>query len=354
MKTCIILLSHANNEEKEKILNECILSLKNLNLPIILVSHAPISERNQELCDYSLYEKNNIIFKETDFFDYELPITEANFNYQYFFGGISTRTYLQKKTYNGSVINLVTNGVNIANSLGFDYGLFWEFDFILQEKSKKFVKLLLNKVKTNNHDCFYIPCTISGINTTYSIPQIFPIKKLIEYNSKIITNPKDFIDVTKFQICEEWLFNFYKTLSNPLSISFDEYFLHFSDMKDNLSSSGSENPLFWGVNSGVFINKKDKSNWIYSIMNGSVFTLQYTCKVYFEDSEIGSYINNVYPGAWYYNQISKTIINEILNSDKCLDVYEEISYNDVTEIFEYKINKENLESISKGKVFFYL
>jgi hypothetical protein len=354
MNTCIILLSYANNEEKEKILNECILSLKDLNLPIILVSHAPISERNQQLCDYSLYEKNNILFKETDFFDYELPLTEANFNSQFFFGGISIRTYLQKKTYNGSVLNLVTNGINIANNLGFEYGLFWEFDFVLQEKSKEFVKSLLNKIEINNHDCFFIPCTISGINTTYSIPQFFPIKKLIEYNSKIITTPKDFIEVTKFQICEEWLYNFYKTLSNPLSISFDEYFLHFSDMKDNLSSSGSDNPLFWGLNSGVFIDKNDKTNWICSMYNDTSFTIQYICKIHFEDNEIHSYVNNIFPNSWYYNFIPKNITNEILNSDKFLEVYEEISYNDVTEIFQYKINKKNLDSISKGKVFFHL
>ena len=75
-KTSIILLSHANTSEKENILHDCILSLKKLELPIILVSHCSISERNQNLCDYSLYEKNNILFNETDFFDYELPITE--------------------------------------------------------------------------------------------------------------------------------------------------------------------------------------------------------------------------------------------------------------------------------------
>jgi hypothetical protein len=354
MKSCIILLSHANNKEKEKILNECILSLKDLNLPIILVSHAPISERNQQLCDYSLYEKNNILFKETDFFEYELPLTESNFNVQYFFGGISTRTYLQKKTYNGSVLNLVTNGINIANSLGFDYGLFWEFDFILQEKSKEFLKSLLHDIETKNYDCFYIPCAISGIKTTYSIPQIFPIKKLVEYNSKLITNTKEFIEVTKFQICEEWLYNFYKTLSNPLSIPFDEYFLHFPDMVDNLSSSDSSNPLFNGLNSGIFIDKNDKTNWIFSVYNDTSFTIKYTCNLIFDGNEIQTYMNDVYPNSWYYNAIPKDIINEILNYDKFLEVYEIISYNDVTEIFQYKINKDNLESISKAKVFFYL
>lgn len=352
--TCILISSHANTEEKERILNNCILSLKHLNLPIILTSHSPISERNQKLCDYSLYEKNNYLFKETDFYNYKLPITEANFNSQYFFGGVSTRSYVQKKSYNASALNLLINGTNLANSLGFEYGLLWEFDFILNNDSTKTILSLLDKMVINSHDCFYIPCSISGINTTYSIPQIFPIKKLLEYNSKIITTPKEFIDVTKFQLCEEWLYNFYKTLSNPLSIPFDEYFVYFPDMVDNLSSSDSSNPLFNGLNSGIFIDKNDKTNWIFSVYNDTSFTIKYTCNLIFDGNEIQTYMNDVYPNSWYYNAIPKDIINKILNYDKFLEVYEVISYNDVTEIFQYKINKDNLESISKAKVFFYL
>jgi len=354
MNTCIIVLSYANNEEKEKILNDCIISLKKLKLPIILVSHAPISDNNQQLCDYSLYEKNNGIFKETDFFDYELPITEANFNVQFFFGGISTRTYIQKKTYNASALNLLINGTNLANSLGFEHGLILEFDFILHDKSSDTILSLLEKMEKNNYDCFYIPCTISGINSTYSIPQILPIKKFVEYNSKIITTPKDFIDITKFQICEEWLFNFYKTLPKPLSISYDEYPTYFPDMVDNLSSSGLSNPLFNGINSGVFIDKNNRTNWIFSIYNDTVFTINYTCNLLFDGNEIQTFTNEIHPKSWYYNYLPKNISEEIINSDKFLSVYEKISYNDIEEIYEYKIHKDNLDSISKAKVFFNL
>ena len=338
MNSCILISSYANTIEKEEILNNCILSLKHLNLPIILTSHSPISERNQQLCDYSLYEKNNYLFKETDFFNYKLPITEANFNRQYFFGGVSTRSYIQKKSYNASALNLLINGVNLANSLGFEYVLLWEFDFILSSESTNVILNLLGTMDKNNHDCFYIPCAISGINTVYSIPHIFPIKKLLEYNSKIITNPKEFIDITKFQICEEWMYNFYKTLSNPLSIPYEDYFLHFPGTVDNLSSSEVSNPLFGGLNSGVFIDKNDKSNWVLSIYNDTVFIIKYTCNLFFDGNLIQTYVNDVYPNSWYYNAISRTISEEIINSEKFMEVYEEISYNDISEIYEYKIN----------------
>jgi hypothetical protein len=125
-------------------------------------------------------------------------------------------------------------------------------------------------------------------------------------------------------------------------------------MVGNISSSGASNPLFSGLNLGIFINKNDKTNWIFSVYNDTIFTIKYTCKLFFDGNEIQTYINDVHPNTWYYNTIPKNITDEIINSDKFLRVYEEISYNDINEIYEYKINKDNLNSISKTKVFFYL
>ena len=98
MKTCIILLSHADDDQNEEILNQSILSILKLNLPIILVSHATISKRNQELCDFCFFDSNNILFKESDFFNYDLPIDEENLNIECVFGEIKTKIYLRKKT----------------------------------------------------------------------------------------------------------------------------------------------------------------------------------------------------------------------------------------------------------------
>ena len=51
-KTCIILFSHADTEKKEQLLTESILGLKELKLPIILISHSKIPPAVQELVDY--------------------------------------------------------------------------------------------------------------------------------------------------------------------------------------------------------------------------------------------------------------------------------------------------------------
>lgn len=353
MKTCIILLSHADTEEKEEILYECILSIKKLHLPIILVSHAIISQRNQELCDYFLMDSNNVLYKDSDFFNYELPFDSEYPRYECDFGGIKTKKYLLKKNYQAAVINSITSGVNMANFLGYDYALLWEYDFILNEKSLKNILLLIDKVEIYNYDCVIIKCKIYNKLSVYSVPQIFPVKKLLDYNSKIITTPKEYIDATKFYFCEQWLYQFYDKLNKKFEIDYNNYNFYFPDIQRNLSSSNNANPCFSQLVTGVFIDENDKTNWIYGICNKSNFIINYTCKIIFENIEVYFYSQPMIPNSWFYNKISKTIINEIFKSSKFLLVLEEISYNNNHETFEYKIDNYNFKTFSKINSFVY-
>ena len=351
MKSCIILLSHADDTQSEEILYESIISILTLNLPIILVSHAPISKRNQELCDFCFFDSNNILFKESDFFSFDLPINEESLNYESIFGQIKTKNYLRKKTYQGAVINLITSGLHIANALGYEYGLLWEYDFILNEKSKNNLLLVMDDLQKDKYDCFFIFSKIYNKHSVYPVPQVFPIKKLLEYNAKIITTPKDYVEITKLDCCEEWLYKFYKKLNKPLIIDYNKYHSYFPDLAKNLSSAPTQNPCFSHLTSGVFIDRNDKTNWIYGICNASNFTFKYTCKIIFQNKEVYFYSKDIFPQDWFYNTISKSITNEILTTDNYLEVVEEITYKDTNEIFQYKIDNDNFETISKVKSF---
>jgi hypothetical protein len=355
MKTCIILFSHADTKSKEEILNKTLVSLEKLDLPIILVSHTPISVENQEKCDHVIFEKNNLLLKETDFFADDLPLTEANFNTQYFFGGISTRCYIHKKTYAASVVNLYINGFSLANHLGFDYGLLWEYDFGLDDKTSDVVKRILGEVIETPYDGFFVPCQISGINSIQAVPAIFPVKDFYDYiPKKVIQTPKEYMDSINMMLPEEWVYHFYKTLDNPKIYSFAEYYNLVNIELSNQVSSGVENPLFYGLNSGIFIDKNDKSNWICSVYNASPKMINYSYDLIFKGEKIDSYSETISPDFWRYNFIPKYISNEILNSDVFLEVHEHIRYDNYDETYEYKINKNNVDSISKGKVFFIL
>ena len=353
-KNCVVLFSHADTSEKERILLESVLKLKKLDLPIILVSHSKIPPEIQDLVDYSLYEKNNLVLKETDFFNEDLPITEANYNTQYFFSGISTRCYVHKKSYGPAVINLYINGFNIAKYLGFDYAILWEYDYQLNEISRERLSEFLVQVNETNTDGFFIPCRIAGVPCVTAVPAIIPVNKFVEYiGHNIIETPKDYIDVTNFQVCEEWIYTFLKTLKNPFILPFEDYLTTFSDLGCNLVSSGAGNAGFGGLNSGVFIHKENKKKWIYSLFNDSSAEIRIRVVLKYRESIILNMEKNFGTRCWYYIPISEEISNQILDFGGDLEVFEEVQCKDEKEIYEYKINRNNIDSVSKGKVFFY-
>lgn len=354
MKNCIVLFSNADTSDKKELLCKTLDSLEILKLPIILATHSSVSEEIQNKCDYVVYDKKNLIFDETDFFNENLPLTEANFNTQYFFGGISTRCYLHKKTYAPAVINLYINSFRLAHTLGFDYALLWEYDFELTTKTSDFIKQTFIDVNSQYHDGFFIPCQISGINSIHAVPSIIPVEKFNSFlPNKILSEPVDYVKEINLMICEEWMFHFFLTLKDTKTLSYDEYERLVDLSLSNQVSSKTTNPLFWGLNSGIFIDKNDKSKWIFSIYNASNKTIDYDIKLYFDDYEIFIYHEqNVCENFWSYNFIPDDIIKTILSSEKYLSVIETVKYDSTIECFEYKIDKNNLSSVSKAKVFF--
>jgi len=354
-KTCIILFSHADSIEKESILEKTLLSLKMLNLPIILVSHAPVSLENQKKCDHVIYEKNNLLLKETDFFNENLPLTEANFNTQFFFGGISTRCYLHKKTYGPAVTNLYINGFSLANTLGYDFGLLWEYDYLLDEFTSNNVKNIIFDICKNNNDGFFIPCKISGVPSITAVPAILPIKKFVEFlPKKIIESSKEYIESTNLMICEEWIYSFVKSLSNPKLLAFEDYYTMFTEFNNNLVSSGVDNPLFGGLNSGLFIDKNDRKNWILSVYNSSKSIISINIDASLDNETPINLSGVFYPEMWKYVVIPQHISEKVLEHGSILNVIETVSINDVDEIYEYVVSSSNIDSISKGKLFFYI
>jgi hypothetical protein len=353
-KTCIVLFSHADSPEKEKILGNTLDSLRIIDLPIILVSHVPVSAEKQEKCDYVIYEKNNLLLKETDFFEEELPLTEANFNSQFFFGGISTRCYVLKKTYGPAVINLYINGFRQAEILGYDYGLFWEYDYLLDKSTCDNLKKIISEISMNEMDGFFVPCKISGIDSITAVPAIFPIKKFIKFlPTKIIENAKEYIEASKMMICEEWINSFVGTLENPKLLGFENYYSLFTESNNNLVFSGTNNPSFSGLNSGLFMEKEDKKNWMLSVYNYSEMTVEVTIETFLDGNPYIKLENTFPPGGWSYTGIPREVSESVLENNSHFKVLETISAGDFTERYEYDVNFKNIDSISKGKIFFY-
>jgi hypothetical protein len=107
---------------------ECILSLKETGRKLILTSHCPIPQELQELVDYCIYDKNNLLTKHTYYkytwFDYgtwrvDLALTEEG-----------------NDIYHGpSVYTNYYNGAALADKLGVKKVFFLNYDYTLKNQS---------------------------------------------------------------------------------------------------------------------------------------------------------------------------------------------------------------------------
>ena len=352
-KTCIIVFCHCDDDDKLKILEKTISQLKKLELCIILSTHVPLPERLHREVDFVVYDNNNPIFGEDDFYNLELPITEANYNIQYFFGGISTRSYLRKKTYQASVINHFILSTNFAFSSGFEYSLITEYDYTYPEKNIIELKEIVSAVENGKHDGFFVPCSMSGIKTIYPIPMIIPLHEFILYSgNRTIKKPEDYVLISKFKICEEWARGFFDLLKNPQVMDFYQYVDRFGDSHQNLKFAGDSDPIYGKINSGVYVNRDDENNWIVSMFNGTEKDLNYFIEIRLLNELIFSKTQSFPPGSWFLNRIAQDHVKTVLNSKSNFEVLEKISFGEKIHEFSYKITGDNFNSLKKAKWYF--
>lgn len=355
MKTCVVIFSHANTPEKKIKLRESIKSIKDLNLPILLSSNVVVDLEIINEVNHFIYNKENLIFKETDFFDLDLPVSEMNYNFQFFFGGISTRTFIRKKIYSPAILNHFIASVNQCKLLGYDYVLITEYDYVFDEKSKKFITDAYKKIELENLDGFYVPCSMSGIKTVFPIPLIFKIDKFLQYcGSSIVKTPLDFVRVNQFKIDEQWTYDFCRFLEKPITIPYESWSEIFGSTFSNQIEASSFDVGFNKINSGLFINKHDKSEWIYSVYNDSGKDVKISTKLFLSGNLFFEHTKLFGNGHWYFIKIDKNQINEIFESNKEILVSEIWNDGDNDNIFEYKISSKNIENIKKLKFFFKL
>ena len=104
---------------------DCILGAKQSGRQVILTSHAPIPEELQELADYCVYDKNNILtkhnFYKSSWAEYE------HFKAEIYLPGEDNDVY-----HGPAVYTNYYNGVSLAKALGFRKAYFLNYDYILE------------------------------------------------------------------------------------------------------------------------------------------------------------------------------------------------------------------------------
>lgn len=360
---CIIVFSHADTIEKEQILYESVLSLKILNLSIILASHIPVSERIQSLCNYFVKDDNNLILSESEILSNPGDIVDDLYTIIDIYGGLKFETSLFKKTYQPAVLNLFISAFNFAKSIGFNNAIVWEYDYVLGSESIKFIqdsidlfiKKNLNSISfTSKIDLYNNDISYRTIECCHAIPVFYNIKNVVNsLPSKFIENSLEFVELTNLMIVEQWVKSkIINKSKNKIEYLYGDFFNFMPDTKLGMIHSQRDNYLLSGLRSGIYINYENGSACcLFSNVSSSNLKVNITIST-LKNDVIWNVEIDLFSRLWSYRFLSDEIYKSFNTTDglKVIELVEDLQTNKIDK-FEYIINKNNLEFISKLKKF---
>jgi hypothetical protein len=357
---CVIVFSHADNSEKEEILFNSLISIKKLNLKVILTSHIPVSERNQILSDYFIKDDNNLILSEADIINNSSDVVTNLYNTTDYFGGLRFETSVYKKNYQAGVFNLCISSFKLAKNIGFKNAILWEYDYILGNKSSEFINSNLDRMKNEKLESISFQSEIlifnndiiqTEIECCYSIPVILNVNKFISLApNKFIENAKEYVDISMLMIMEQWMKKNIINKCNPrVEYGYDKYSYYLPDTITAKVDYQSTNYLFLGLRSGLYFSQ---SGCIVAHNNTSKNHLTSNITIYDLKNESILFNNkfDLSPSIWRYNNLDENILNTFKSELGCkvVEIVKDVNSGKV-DTFEYIINKNNIDFVSKLK-----
>jgi hypothetical protein len=357
---CIVVFSHASTVEREEILFKSLTSIKKLNLKVILASHISVSERNQNLCDYFIKDDNNLIVNESDIFSNPVSIEGDLFNTTDYFGGLRLETYIYKKSYQAGVFNLYISAFKLAKQIGFKNVILWEYDYELGDQSVEFFNKNMDLMIKDNLESISFQSIITifsndiiqfQIDCCYAIPVFFNLDKFLSIApDKFIESGKEYTEISKLMIMEQWIKSNIINNCNPrLEYSYGDYKKYLPDTLTAQVHSQGSNYLFLGLRSGVYF-----SNNGCIVANNNISDNYLTSDITIHDLQNESILfKNKFdlpPNIWRYNNLGENILNTFKSELGCkvVEIIEDVNSGKV-DTFEYIINKDNIDFVSKLK-----
>ncbi len=133
-----LVLSHANNPGRKKLLHECLDSIKT---PVILSSNYPVEADEQKKCDWVLYSQDNPLLHQEEFAEHNLLFHRWEINEQ----GERVITDIFKFEHSYAFYQLVKNGLLLAKNLGKNKIQIINYDYVIQEQEQRSNLELLEK-----------------------------------------------------------------------------------------------------------------------------------------------------------------------------------------------------------------
>ena len=352
-KSCIILFSHADTQEKSRILFESISSLKITGLPIILSSHISVSKEVQDLVDYCLIDSDNFVLREDSAYDSEINFDCHTFTNLDIISNITFYRNIRKISHIPGVFNLYINSFNLAKNLGFEYCCLWEYDFIIDSECSFFVTNKLKKLEDSKIDGFFIPAVIFSdkfsYQTSYPFLSFFNISKFLTKLPKFpINNSKDYLNHFGLELCEHWVYRHFfgskEFNTEIIDINISNLNDYFKDLKYNLVDTPLSNPLLSDVFSGIFFDSDDLGTPKYFLHNRSKIEIKVEINLQDKDYNF-SRTYQLPPYNWVFYDLPNLV--------ESFNVSEKIYFNDKSSSFDYIINRDNL-NLSKNLKFYKL
>jgi glycosyltransferase involved in cell wall biosynthesis len=151
----IVITTYPNTIKRKSLTVECINSFKKLNRKIILVSHYPVSEKVQEMVDYYIYDKNNLMIPHSfyDHFYSNNGVRDIKIN-------INNLTKSNQSL--AALINLF-NGIKLAKELNFTKVMTVVYDVVLSDLDVPIIEDYFSKIDDTWN------CCLSTMNTELGV-----------------------------------------------------------------------------------------------------------------------------------------------------------------------------------------
>lgn len=155
----IIITTYPDTSTRKRLTKECIETFKKTNRKIILVSHYPVDREIQDMVDYYIFDKENVMISHSFYNHYynHNSVYDANINIS---------SFAKSNQSLAAMINLF-NGVKLAKELGYEKLLMIVYDVMLHENDVHTVDKIFDKLTTWNSYLTRINTEIGiGIQTT--------------------------------------------------------------------------------------------------------------------------------------------------------------------------------------------
>lgn len=159
-KESVVILSHADTDDKLSILKRSILALKKQGYFIILSSHITVPDNVVDLSDYVIIEKDNPIINPEEYRELSntIPIhfiRNSNFDFSYSF----------EFNHGYAALRLILSGTNLSKSLGYEITHIVNYDYIIDDES---LLDLHSGVLRGGHEVFcYVEFNERSINSGF-------------------------------------------------------------------------------------------------------------------------------------------------------------------------------------------